>query len=571
MGKDKEKKSRKRKREKDKDGHHKKKKRKSSATEYQWVEAPSTVTPSPSMIEEEKKVEVSNTPQSIPSSTPVKKRDDWMVTPTRRERTKKIEEEKEAPSYKPVELNPFVSNPSKLKEISKSDKPMYVGDGGKSWRDKAKQRALERKAEERKNPSSSSRKEENVSSHYGKESSHSNRNDSNFQYTSEELRLAPNRLKAMAMKEKMKGNKNEYDRLMNLYEKGPESIVMLSGLDERGNRIKDKPQPSKEPVKMISSDGTREAFFNDDNRSLKDLVEEEKLGNYSNETMAKNIMKNPNYKEPNLKNDEEYDTSILETSSSKHSKLSEEQYKELMKQKQVKADTAFQRVTDNCQYCLGSKNAFKGSLISLGEYSYLSLPQYGQLVPGHCLIVPMNHCISLRTVEENVYEEIEKFKKYLQRMFFDNDLEAVFIETAIRFKKQYHTYIECIPLPKDIAEDAPFYFQKELNDSGSKWSANPKIVKCREKGLRRSIPENFEYFYVEFATGDSFAHVIEDKFPSDFGREIICGILDLPYGKNIRKRVMNLEQATSLLRSFLPMWKAYDFTQYLEGGEYIEE
>lgn len=214
------------------------------------------------------------------------------------------------------------------------------------------------------------------------------------------------------------------------------------------------------------------------------------------------------------------------------------------------------------------KNILKAAIISLGNYSYLSLPKYGQLVPGHCVIVPMNHCISLRQTEENVWEEICKFKIYLQKMFSANGLEAVFMETAFRFKKQYHTYLECIPLPKKLAEDAPFYFTKEMADSGSKWSSNPSVTKCKEKGLRRSIPEHFEYFYVEFATGDAFAHVIDKRFDASFGREIICGILDLPFGKNVRKRVLDAAKATELLRSFLPMWKAYDFTQYLEGGEF---
>ena len=178
----------------------------------------------------------------------------------------------------------------------------------------------------------------------------------------------------------------------------------------------------------------------------------------------------------------------------------------------------------------------------------------------------------MRKAEEEVWDELQQFKKFLQRMYADNGLEAVFMETARQFKKQRHTMVECIPLPKELAEDAPFYFSKEMTDSGSQWSSNPKLIHCREKGLRRSIPDNFEYFYVEFATGDAFAHVIEGKkFKSSFGREIVCGILDLPYGKKIRKRILSPPELQQMVRSFLNMWKPYDFTQYLDGGEYDEE
>lgn len=46
-------------------------------------------------------------------------------------------------------------------------------------------------------------------------------------------------------------------------------------------------------------------------------------------------------------------------------------------------------------------------------------------------------------------------------MFAKEDKEVVFLETVMGLTQQRcHCMIECIPLPKDIAKEAPLYFKK---------------------------------------------------------------------------------------------------------------
>jgi hypothetical protein len=46
-------------------------------------------------------------------------------------------------------------------------------------------------------------------------------------------------------------------------------------------------------------------------------------------------------------------------------------------------------------------------------------------------------------------------------MFAKQDKEAVFLETVMGLAQQRrHCMVECIPLPKDIAKEAPLYFKK---------------------------------------------------------------------------------------------------------------
>lgn len=62
----------------------------------------------------------------------------------------------------------------------------------------------------------------------------------------------------------------------------------------------------------------------------------------------------------------------------------------------------------------------------------------------------------------------------------------------------------------------------------------------------------------------------ERKFKPDFGREILCGIMDMAYGREARDRRLTGEEQREQLKHFLGNWQPYDWTQFLDGGEYQE-
>lgn len=70
------------------------------------------------------------------------------------------------------------------------------------------------------------------------------------------------------------------------------------------------------------------------------------------------------------------------------------------------------------------------------------------------------HVPSTRSVDDYVWEEIRNFKKCLIMMFGEQDKDVVFLETVMGLAKQRrHCMIECIPLPRELAEEAPHYFK----------------------------------------------------------------------------------------------------------------
>lgn len=90
--------------------------------------------------------------------------------------------------------------------------------------------------------------------------------------------------------------------------------------------------------------------------------------------------------------------------------------------------------------------------------------------------------------------------------------ECIFLETVMNLKKQNHTFLECIPISPELAENAPFYYKKALSESESEWAQHKKIIDTRGKGIKKCVPEGFPYFHVEFGYNGGFAHVIEGLY-----------------------------------------------------------
>jgi len=190
-------------------------------------------------------------------------------------------------------------------------------------------------------------------------------------------------------------------------------------------------------------------------------------------------------------------------------------------------------------------------------------------VPGHCVIVPMQHEIASTMVDEDVWKEIQLFRQCLMRMFAEEGKDVIFLETVTTMKKKYHMVIECVPLPKRDADVAPGYFKKAINDSEGEWLQHKKLIDTTGKGIRRAVPPNFPYFHVEFGDKGGFAHVIEDSslFPFQFGTEVIAGILELPPQNWAHSKRESFETERQKVLTFVKTWEPFDWTLSLDGGE----
>jgi len=238
---------------------------------------------------------------------------------------------------------------------------------------------------------------------------------------------------------------------------------------------------------------------------------------------------------------------------------------EALRKKAISDHKKNEEILSSCSYCPSSPAFAKHLMVATGSKTYLALPEKGTLTKGHCIIAPIDHLHATSSVDEEVWQEIRNFKKCLMRMFHEENRGVVFLEMTSEPKKQRHTYVECIPLPADLAQDTPIYFKKALSESDELWSQHAKIIETKGKGLQRSVAKGFSYFYVEFGLDDGYVHVVEDssKFPWYFGKEVIGGMLELEPSAWLKPKKQGFEADKKRVLDFAKQWTPFDWTTQL--------
>ncbi|KAH0832186.1 CwfJ C-terminus 1-domain-containing protein-like protein [Lanmaoa asiatica] len=213
-----------------------------------------------------------------------------------------------------------------------------------------------------------------------------------------------------------------------------------------------------------------------------------------------------------------------------------------------------QKVLATCQFCYGEDDSPpKAPVVAMGTRAYLSCTLTEELLEGHCLIVPIQHHLTMLEADDDVWDEVRNFMKSLMKMFAEEDKGVVFYETVISLKWQKHTCIECVPLPWAQYDDIPQFFKESILAAEAEWSQHKKVIdfSARPGGFRRAMVPNLPYFMVQFDhKGDrGYGHVIEGtgqsaalgeedgaldegekgggEFPKYFAGEIIGNVMDL--------------------------------------------
>ncbi|MCD7462203.1 hypothetical protein HAX54_047999 [Datura stramonium] len=224
---------------------------------------------------------------------------------------------------------------------------------------------------------------------------------------------------------------------------------------------------------------------------------------------------------------------------------------------------------ERCQFCFENPTRPKHLVVAIANFTYLSLPVWRPIAPGHCCILTTQHESATRSLDDNVWEEFRNFKKCLIMMFGKQEKDLIFLETVMSLARQKrHCLVECIPLSKEVAKQAPLYFKKAIDEAEDEWSQHnaKKLIDTSVKGLRASIPKDFPYFHVEFGLNKGFVHVIDDEkqFSSSFGLNVIRGMLKLPpEDMHQRQRRESVDTQREAVASFARDWEPFDWTKQL--------
>ncbi|XP_073224129.1 uncharacterized protein [Cicer arietinum] len=355
-------------------------------------------------------------------------------------------------------------------------------------------------------------------------------------------KMSANQLAAKAMQLRLKGKNEEAEKLM-----------------EEAKVLNTKEGSEKDHTTRSRTDGSSRRY------AMQRISAEQKKGEDDADMhLACNIMQNKQFK-VSTQADDEYDFEDGQNRK-RRKKPGGDDSRNIQKKMN---ENRFLTQKERCLFCLENPNRPMHLVVSIANFTYLMLPPWQPVVPGHCCILPIPHEPATRTVDDNVWVEIRNFKKCLIMMFAKQDKEVVFLETVMELAQQRrHCMVECIPLPQDIAKEAPLYFKKAIDEAEDEWSQHnaKKLIDTSQKGLRNSIPEHFPYFHVEFGLNKGFVHVIDDEkeFKSSLGLNVIRGMLHLAEeDMHRRRRYETVEVQKQAVASFSKEWEHFDWTKQL--------
>ncbi|KAH7969295.1 hypothetical protein HPB52_016584 [Rhipicephalus sanguineus] len=398
-----------------------------------------------------------------------------------------------------------------------------------------------------------------------------------------------NALGAKLIKAEMLGNTALYEKLKNEIEEARkaresvgastcpdgaqrgsrEEVVILTKTDGRGfahplSEPSEVSGPSRKKAKVPTHDrgGERVRYFADDDRhSLKNLFEREKMTTAEDQNAE--FARLAGKVRVSKSQDYDFDDAVMDKAS-QHDSSAKQDARDRMKA--IQEHKHMSKALEKCRYCLDSREMKKHLIIAIGIRAYLCLPPYQSLTEGHCLIVPQAHVACGTLLDEDVWLEVQVFRKGLTKMFEEMGKDTVFMETAVAFHHHPHAVIECIPVPMDIGNLAPMYFKKAIMECESEWAQNKKLVDLSKKGLRNSIPRGLPYFSVDFGLQGGFAHVVEDEkdFPVYFGKEVVGGMLDSEPRLWLKQQHESFDEQKKKVLEFTKRWEPYDWTERLK-------
>ncbi|KAM6931745.1 CWF19-like protein 2 [Lycodopsis pacificus] len=307
-------------------------------------------------------------------------------------------------------------------------------------------------------------------------------------------------------------------------------------------------------------DGERVRYFqDDDNVGLKEMVRREKMSSAQDQNalyarMASKMMGKTDGDNYTL------DDMFVSSAAQREGEGKEE---ERMRGKAIGESRRLAASMEKCQHCFSSQELQKHLIVAIGSKVYLSVPAGVSMSEGHCRICPLQHHCSATGLDEDVWSEMQLFRRTLVRMLESQELDCVFMETHMNPRRRQHMVLECIPLPRELGDMAPIYFKKAIMECDEEWSMNKKVVDLSSKDIRHAVPRGLPYFAVDFGLQGGFAHVIENeqKFPHYFGKEVVGGMMDLEprrWRKLIRE---NFDDQRKKVLQFAQWWKPYDCTK----------
>ncbi|XP_057969244.1 zinc finger CCCH domain-containing protein 64 isoform X2 [Malania oleifera] len=223
------------------------------------------------------------------------------------------------------------------------------------------------------------------------------------------------------------------------------------------------------------------------------------------------------------------------------------------------SETASVNRSGKCWFCLSSPNVESHLIISIGESFYCALAK-GPLVQDHVLIVPVEHLPNSLSLPPECDIELGSFQNSVKLYFKNQGKDVVFFEWIS--KRGTHANIQAVPIPSSKASAVQDIFTLAAGKLGFKFAAIKynDINSEGRKSLRAQFDRNFSFFYAELPDGTILLHSVEEneKFPVQFGREVLAGLLNKADRADWRNCEVSKEEEMKMADSFRNRFEVFD-------------
>jgi hypothetical protein len=205
---------------------------------------------------------------------------------------------------------------------------------------------------------------------------------------------------------------------------------------------------------------------------------------------------------------------------------------------------------EDCWFCLQSKDIEKHLIISIGENFYLALAK-NPVSNYHVLIIPISHVQAVSHMSEELYHELEIFKKSIKKFFDTLDLCAVFFE---RNYASSHCIVNAVGIPKPIE----WQLGETLKDKAMEFNLEFDLI--AKVSSQSDLPTG-PYFVIEWNNDQSQLTRSMKGFPINFGRDLVCAetLLNAEDKVDWRNCVLPRNLEDKYVETFKAGYKPFDF------------
>ncbi|KAF8422027.1 cell cycle control protein cwf19 [Tirmania nivea] len=398
-----------------------------------------------------------------------------------------------------------------------------------------------------------------------------------------------NRMQAALLKAQLRGDpkcaemEKEYNAALAQFanQKEPE-VVVLSAMD---SRMLAHGIGGRGEVKEITKGKRKGQLVDNDDMSLEDMLREEKrtrgqIRGGEGRMFAEQIAKDAKFDASRIRLCElSFRADNLDYIDENADRLAKRIHKNAINLKNVAISDfkKMQRVLDTCPLCSHENRDAPpiAPVVSLGTRVFLTLPTLPELSSGGAMIVPIQHRTNTLECDDDEWEEIRNFMKSLIRMYHHQGRGVIFYENAASPSRKRHAAITAVPMPLEVASDAPAYFREAILSSASEWSQHRKLLntlkpELGKRAFRSTLVKEMPYFHVWFEIDGGMGHIVEDenKWPKGdlFAREVIGGMLDADELSVVKRQGRWTREDTKRVEPFRKAWNTWDWTRVLLDG-----